>query len=390
MKLRSFAIIEIIVTLAIITILATIVIPDLWATQQRVTGEMFMNNVHDIVTTLELYKKENEGLYPAQLEDLASYYDRQPVNQYTKNSMLTSNSSQSGIEYTPSSDYKSYTLIVTQRDINDLDRDKNRIETVPEALGQPFIFSNVTPVTPTIARTYIITLLTNPDKAGNLSAIPNPAKANQTVILSQTPNNCYEFNSWLSSDVTISGNSFVMPAQNITVTANYTLKQYNVSVAPNNTSYGTVTGSGTYNCDSTATLTAEPNTGYTFVGWYEGSKSVTTATTYIFTVNSDRTLEARFGISASSYTITIVYEAEVSPSGNIATVSKNPASPGESVTLTIDKSAISSCYLYGGWRSPDLGQIKYNLSSTSYTFTMPAQNVTIYIKLPTNPNHICW
>ena len=82
-------------------------------------------------------------------------------------------------------------------------------------------------------------------------------------------------------------------------------------------------------------------------------------------------------------------EAEVPPSGNIATVSKNPASPGESVTLTIDKSAISSCYLYGGWRSPDLGQINYNLSSTSYTFTMPAQNVTIYINLPTNPDYIC-
>jgi len=348
---------------------------------------MFMNNVHDITTTLELYKKEHSGLYPTQLEELASYFDKQPINQYTKSSMLSSDVYQSGVQYTPSADRKSYTLVVTQRDVNDLDRDKNKTETVPEALGQPFSFGNVQPTTPTVARTYIITLRTEPNNTGQLVAFPNPAKAEQTVMLSQKPANCYDFGSWSSPDVTITNNSFVMPAQNVTVTANYTIRKYTVSAAPNNPSYGTVTGSGTYNCGSTATLTAVPTTGFTFTGWYESGNQVSKTATYTFTVNGNRTLQARFGVSASSYTITIVYEAEVPPSGNIATVSKNPASPGESVTLTIDESAISSCYLYGGWRSPDLGQIDYNLSSTSYTFTMPAQNVTIYVNLPTNPDY---
>jgi len=85
-----------------------------------------------------------------------------------------------------------------------------------------------------------------------------------------------------------------MPAKDVTVTANYTIRQYTVSVAPNNPSYGTVTGSGTYNCGSTATLTAVPNTGYTFVGWYEGGSQVSTTATYTFTVSGNRTLEARF------------------------------------------------------------------------------------------------
>jgi len=84
MKLRGFTIVEVVVAVAIVTLLAAIVIPDLWAAQQRITGEMFMNNVHDITTTLELYKKEHSGLYPTQLEELASYYDKQPINQYTK------------------------------------------------------------------------------------------------------------------------------------------------------------------------------------------------------------------------------------------------------------------------------------------------------------------
>lgn len=294
MKVRSFTIIEVIVAVAIVAVLAAIVIPDLWASQQRVTGEMFMNNVHDIISTLELYKKEHAGLYPAQLEELAPYYDKQPINQYTKSSMLTSKSYQSGIQYTPLEDYKSYKLTVIQQDINDLDRDKNKTETVPEALGQPFTFENTSPTTPTVARTYTVTLKTIPDAAGTLSAFPNPAKSGQNVMLAQMPNSCYEFTSWSSSNVTITNNSFTMPANDVVVTANYTVRQYTISAAPNNTAYGTITGTGTYTCSNTATLTALPNAGYKFVGWYENGSQVSTATTYTFAVNGARTLEARF------------------------------------------------------------------------------------------------
>jgi len=320
MKVRSFTIIEVIVAVAIVAVLAAIVIPDLWAAQQRITGEMFMNNVHDIITTLELYKKQNNGLYPEQIEELESYYDKQPINSYTKSSMLISDNYRSGIQYIPSSDLKSYTLLVTQKDINDLDRDKNKTETVAEALGQPFSFVNVQPITPTVARTYIVTLRAVPNNTGQLVAFPNPAKAGQTVMLSQKPANCYNFGSWSSPDVTITNNSFVMPAKDVTVTANYTVRQYTVSVAPNNPSYGTVTGSGTYDCGSTATLTAEPNTGYTFVGWYESGISLTASTVYIFTVSSTRTLEARFK-QVEYHTITIIETTQTDfSSGTLANV----------------------------------------------------------------------
>jgi len=182
-----------------------------------------------------------------------------------------------------------------------------------------------------------------------------------------------------------------MPAKDVTVTANYTIRQYTVSVAPNNPSYGTVTGSGTYNCGSTATLTAVPNTGYTFVGWYESGSRVSTTATYAFTVNGNRTLEARFNPSYTSYTITIVYEAEMQPSSTIATVSKNQAQPGDSITLTINRTNISYCYIYGGWYSPDLGVNSPQFPLTySYTFTMPANNVTIHVILNTNPSYSCW
>jgi len=38
MKLRGFTIVEVVVAVAIVTLLAAIVIPDLWAAQQRITG----------------------------------------------------------------------------------------------------------------------------------------------------------------------------------------------------------------------------------------------------------------------------------------------------------------------------------------------------------------
>jgi len=320
MKLRGFTVVEVVVAVAIVTLLAAIVIPDLWAAQQRITGEMFMNNVHDITTTLELYKKEHSRLYPTQLEELASYFDKQPINQYTRSSMLSSNTYQSGVQYTPSADRKSYTLVVTQRDVNDLDRDKNKTETVAEALGQPFSFVNVQTITPTVARTYIVTLRAVPNNTGQLVAFPNPAKAGQTVMLSQKPANCYNFGSWSSPDVTITNNSFVMPAKDVTVTASYTVIQHTVSAAPNNPSYGTVTGSGTYDCGSTATVTAEPNTGYTFVGWYESGISLTASTVYIFTVSSTRTLEARFK-QVEYHTITIIETTQTDfSSGTLANV----------------------------------------------------------------------
>ena len=130
-----------------------------------------------------------------------------------------------------------------------------------------------------------------------------------------------------------------MPAKDVTVTASYTVRQYTVSTAPNNPSYGTVTGSGTYNCGSTATLTAVPNTGYTFVGWYESGSQVSTATTYTFTVNGNRTLEARFEFE-SSYVSAFedTFDSEASLSNWVAKIYR--INMGPLPDLSIDNGAL--------------------------------------------------
>ncbi|MDR1563929.1 MAG: polysaccharide deacetylase family protein [Oscillospiraceae bacterium] len=58
---------------------------------------------------------------------------------------------------------------------------------------------------------------------------------------------------------------------------------------------GTVTGGGSYALGANVTLTATPNSGYTFDGWYEGGSKIPSAgAEYLFTVTANRTLEARF------------------------------------------------------------------------------------------------
>jgi len=135
MKLRGFTLVEVVIVVAIIAILTTVIIPDLWISQQRTAGEMFINNVYNIITTLEVYKKEHGNQYPSHLEDLAIYFDKQPINPYTEESMLTSDNSLSGVNYIPAADLRSYTLIIVQKDVADIDRDKDKTETVDKALG---------------------------------------------------------------------------------------------------------------------------------------------------------------------------------------------------------------------------------------------------------------
>lgn len=66
---------------------------------------------------------------------------------------------------------------------------------------------------------YTVTVLT--DGKGSASASPATAEAGTTVILTADPDNGWRFSRWevVEGDVTISGNSFTMPAENVTVRA---------------------------------------------------------------------------------------------------------------------------------------------------------------------------
>jgi len=92
----------------------------------------------------------------------------------------------------------------------------------------------------------------------------------------------------------------------LTVTAN---QVYTVSVASNNTNYGTVSGGGQYNYNQSCTVTATPADGYMFTNWTSNGSVVSTDASYTFNVTANVDLVANFaaGVMIGSGTETNDY-----------------------------------------------------------------------------------
>lgn len=86
-----------------------------------------------------------------------------------------------------------------------------------------------------------------------------------TATLTATANTGYYFVNWNDGDTNVTRQ--VVVSADATYTATFAVNQYTLVVVANDNTMGTVTGSGIYNYNSTATLTATANTGYHFVGW---------------------------------------------------------------------------------------------------------------------------
>ncbi|MCQ2308280.1 MAG: leucine-rich repeat protein [Bacteroidales bacterium] len=119
-----------------------------------------------------------------------------------------------------------------------------------------------------------------------------------TATLTATPNTGYTFINWTENGVEVSTDaeySFTVEA-NRNLVANFAIQTFEITVSANNSDYGTVTGGGTFDYGTMATLTATPNTGYTFINWTENDVEVSTDAEYGFTVTESRNLVANFDV----------------------------------------------------------------------------------------------
>ena len=91
------------------------------------------------------------------------------------------------------------------------------------------------------ATSYSITKVVSPSGAGTITTGANSGTVGQQITVSQTTNTGYYFNGWTitPSSVTVSGGKITMPAQNVTIQANY-LKRSTATL-----SSSTMTGGGT-------------------------------------------------------------------------------------------------------------------------------------------------
>ena len=139
---KIFTIIELIIVLAIIGTLTALSVTYYLDSQQLSKMRTFEANINEIVETLNTYKgnKVLLGIQPATYpqtlndSDFKALFAQEPINPYTGKSMLSSTPADSGIQY--QSDGSSYSLCVTQRDIEDVNKNNNYDEPLPVSVAQ--------------------------------------------------------------------------------------------------------------------------------------------------------------------------------------------------------------------------------------------------------------
>ena len=124
---------------------------------------------------------------------------------------------------------------------------------------------------------YDVTVISNDSAMGTASAEPASAVEGATVTLSYTANDGYRFVKWISDDVEITGDSFVMPAKDVTVTAVFEAIEY--TITENHATGGTATASAATAIEGAViTLTATPDDGYVLDHWVINGDDVYTNT----------------------------------------------------------------------------------------------------------------
>ncbi len=183
--------------------------------------------------------------------------------------------------------------------------------------------------------------------------------AGSLATLRAIPNTNYRFVRW-DDYTTNAAKTITVPSTATTYTAYFEpIPQVSVYVSRNSSSYGTVTGAGTYYVGSSITITATANAGYHFVRWNDNN---TNATRVITVPSSSTTYTASFAANPS---VNISLLRNNSSYGSVSGGGYHPA--GSTTTIT---AAPYSGYRFVRWNDYNTDAtrvITVPSSSTSYT-----------------------
>ena len=230
--------------------------------------------------------------------------------------------------------------------------------------------SNVT-VTANIDHPLYNLTVVQPSAGGTIAASSQTAYYGDTINLTSNIQTGYRFNSWNvttagGQTVSVTNNSFTMPASDVNIQANFTHVVYSVGVIqPTGATISVSPTSGFYG--DTITLTSTAETGYRFTGW-----NVTTAGGQTVTVTGNT-----FSLPAENVTVRanvehIQYNLTVIPTTGITVTA--PATAYYLNTITLNKT-VSTGYRFLSWNVTTAGGNTVSLSGD--TFSMPPDNVTI-------------
>ena len=170
-------------------------------------------------------------------------------------------------------------------------------------------------------QSYVITAIADPIEGGTVTGAGG-YNYGETCTLHATANACYSFDGWTENGNTVSNEadySFTV-TRDCNLVANFTKMTYEITAEVNPESAGVITGTGTYQCGETCTLTAIAYENYTFLNWTENGNVITTQSTIQIQVTESHHFVANYsyydGIGENTKSI----EAYPNPANNILTI----------------------------------------------------------------------
>ena len=192
---------------------------------------------------------------------------------------------------------------------------------------------------------------------GSVAASATSATAGTTIELTANPAEGYTLDYFTLDGARINGDTFIMPARNVDVSAVFTANAYSITVVQ--PTGGMVSASATSaTAGTTVKLTANPAEGYT-LDYFTLDGARINGDTFIMPA---RNVDVSAVFTANAYSITVVQ-----PTGGTVSASKLSAFFGEAVELTAvpDEGYELSHYVVNG------------AANNGGTFTMPARDVIV-------------
>ncbi len=218
---------------------------------------------------------------------------------------------------------------------------------------------------------------------GTISSDRYAAEPGTTVTLTATPDSGYAFIKWIvSPSVTITNNTFVMPASDVTVAAEFKEASASYCIDAKPEGSGKIIASQDFAVPGvTITLTVSPfSSEFEFKGWKDVSPSSlkitkVTETTYTFEMPAqDVKITAAFQV-ATPHT----YSVSASPAeGGSITPSTGSASANTMVQFTVTPNAG-----YTVDKVVFTPSIDYTNAGNVYGFVMPSENVSVKVVFKT-------
>lgn len=202
---------------------------------------------------------------------------------------------------------------------------------------------------------------------GTASADVSSAIEGTTVNLTATPAAGYQFDRWevVSGGITVSNNQFVMPDEDVVITAVFSPIQYTISVSSDGNGSAS-SNLSTATAGTTVTLTATPDDTYVFSEWQVLEGDIEIINNQFIMPDSDVSVKAVF-VPDGAYSVTVENDG-------FGTGSANPVRTEEGTRVTLSAVPVLG-YEFDSWEVVSGG---VNISNNQ--FIMPASDVVVKAK----------